>query len=101
MIEFTSHLSIVVNVAIIYFTSNTFSEVFVSSVDEQVCLGFGLKTCFYAVKMNKLFINSAGFLLALISVEHIVAFLKFIFVKYMDDSGEFIDKERTNDLLLK
>lgn len=52
-------------------------------------------------KTDNLFIDAAGFLLALITIEHIVAIIKFIFVKYMNNSGEHLSSERTNDLLLQ
>lgn len=101
MIEFLAHMSIVVNCAIIYFTSKTFRNVFVSEGFEQVCLGSSKSGCITVGKRDKMFIDAAGFLVVLIAVEHVAAFLKFVFVKAMDGGGEFLQKERTNDLLLK
>lgn len=90
MIELLSHLSIVVNCAIIYFTSNTFREFFVSTEEEQVCLGIGLKACFYAGKTNKLFNHSTGFLLALLAIEHGVFMVKLLYAKFLEGGEEFI-----------
>lgn len=101
MIEFMSHLSIVINCSIVYFTSRTYHS-FVAEGEQKVCLGEGLgANCFYIGKTNKLFVDTTGLLITVIAVEHIVSFIKFIFVKYMDTGNEFLEKERTNDLLLK
>jgi hypothetical protein len=85
MIDFMSHLSIVVNTGIVYFTSQTFRNLFISKEIEKVCIGMSTTLCMYSGKTDKLFIDTTGFLLAVIAVEHTTIMIKFLFTKYMEN----------------
>ena len=108
MLDFLSHLSIVVNCGIIYFTSSRYREYFIQdSKKSQVCIGptNQASLCTEMTANQKLFADKIGFLLFVIATEHIVAFLKIMYVKLNQEFDEFaiqeINEDRINAILTK
>jgi len=100
MLEFLSHLSIVVNCGIIYFTSRRYREYFINNPKEstQVCIGTGdMQMCVKMTEDKKLFTETISFLLFVIAIEHIVSFLKIMYVKLVSEFDENVTQEIHED----
>jgi hypothetical protein len=100
MLELLSHASVIINAAIIFFTSKTFKEAYIVDINEKttVCLGSG--TMCTEVPFNKFFLTTATFLVAIVLIEHGVIFLKFIFTKLVVENTSMTEKERLKEAIL-
>jgi len=104
MISILSHLSLVVNVAILYFTSDRVKKAIISDTNttHEVCLGFNTTICAVVPIQNKLLRDTADFALNLSFIEHIVFFLKRGYEKLKDDNKLGINMgDRINDIIKK
>jgi hypothetical protein len=101
MIRLLSHMAIVVNMSIVYFTSSTFRQLFVTDREAKtVCFGFTEK-CIVVQPKAKLFAHVSSFLVAIIVVEHVIELIQFLIAKLFEDDSSFIKMERINSIMFK
>jgi len=102
MVRFLSHLSIVINVAIMFFTSEELRNAIISSPDDEmkVCLGSS-DFCTNVPMNNKFFRATVNYTMVLSAIEHLIIFLKTFYQKYVEESNQYQEEDRTNELLKK
>ena len=102
MIRFLSHLSVVVNVSIMFFVSEKLREAIVSAPEDTQLVCLGKPEDGFCTKVplnNKLISVGINYSLVLTGVEHLIILIKILYQKFADLSYVYSDDERTNLLL--
>lgn len=103
MINFLSYCSVVINCAIVYFTSNTYRRLLVyDETDNQiVCVDYpSFNYCASFGSYYKLFTGTGGFLVFILIVEHFIFLIKVFLQKFLSDSETKYDHfSRMNNIL--
>lgn len=92
MLDLISYASVIINSAIIYFTSHTYRTLFVYNPtdDSVLCFDKDRVYCASVGSYFKLFSGPAGFLVFVIAIEHVILIAKvFVSKLFAPDGNQF------------
>ena len=102
MIRFLSHLSVVINVSIMFFVSEKLKEAIVSAPEDTQLVCLGRPEDGFCTKVplnNKLLSVGVNYSLVLTAVEHLIFLIKVLYQKFVDSSNCYPEEDRINLML--
>jgi hypothetical protein len=93
MLDLITYASVIINCALIYFTSTTYTKLLVYNPadDEVTCFDDARVYCASVGSYYKLFSGPVGFLTFVIAIEHIILICKVFLSKVFADDGDKFD----------
>lgn len=103
MLDLITYASVIINCALIYFTSHTYRKLLVYNPadDDVTCFDDAKAYCASVGSYYKLFSGPAGFLVFVLAIEHIILISKVFISKVFADDGDRFDQQNRNNNILR